>query len=46
MPKKQRNNKKKIKVFYEKVENGIYRCGYQELTQKEFEKLYKGEKYV
>lgn len=30
---------KKFTVFYETVKNGVYQCGYMELTEKEYNKL-------
>lgn len=32
-------NKKKIKVFYETVKDGVYQCGYTELTEEEYNAL-------
>lgn len=33
----------KIKVFFETVENGIYKNGYMEISKRQFDKLVKQE---
>lgn len=43
MPKSLLMAKVKIKVFFETVENGIYKNGYMEISKRQFDKLVKQE---